>query len=112
MAYWTSQPGVAISIVEKLLNYGIVSPQAVIQWALVTQAGANKGRSLAESYIYELVFNTVIKVTSRVRQVVRKAAEPRGTTEMDVDDGSGANRAGRDARHRSALHARSIPRPG
>ncbi len=94
MAYWSAQPGVALCIVEKLLNYGIVSPQSVVQWALVAHAGANKGRSLSESYVYELVFNTVTKVTSRVHQVVHKAAQPEGlpegTVHMDVDDGSSA----------------------
>ena len=93
MAYWSAQPGVALCIVEKLLNYGIVSPQSVAQWALVAHAGATKGRSLSESYVFELVFNTVTKVTSRVHQVVRKAAQPEDTVHMDVDDGSGSSAA-------------------
>ncbi|KAH8881520.1 hypothetical protein GQ53DRAFT_512040 [Thozetella sp. PMI_491] len=91
MAYWAYQPGVALSIVEKLLNYGILSPISVIQWALVAHPGANRGRPLAEAYIYELVFNTVAKVTARVRQVVRKAAQPDSAGHMDIDDGDAAN---------------------
>ena len=84
MAYWSAQPGVAVSIVEKLLNYSILSPSAVIQWALITYAGKTRGEALAQAHVYELVFNTVIKVTGRVRQVVQSAT-PQATNEQDVD---------------------------
>src|SRR5512142_2361279 len=39
MAYWGAHPGVAVSIVEKLLNYAILSPAVVIQWALSSHDG-------------------------------------------------------------------------
>jgi len=81
--YWSAQPGVALCIIEKLLNYGILTPETVINWALNTHAGATRGEALARSYVYELVFNTVMKVTGRVRQVVNKAAT--GTLEEAVD---------------------------
>lgn len=83
MTYWGSHPGVAISIVEKLLNYSIITPAAVIQWALVTYAGATKGEALAQAHIYEMVFNTVMKVTGRVRQVVVNPSQP--APDQDVD---------------------------
>ncbi len=70
MQYWGAHPGVAICIVEKLLNYSILSPAAVVRWALVTNTAATHGEGLAYTYVYELVFNTVVKVTGRVRQVV------------------------------------------
>lgn len=73
MAYWHAHPGVAISIVEKLLNYSILTPFSVIDWALVASTpanGTNGGESLAESYIFELVSNTVAKVTGRTRQLL------------------------------------------
>ena len=70
MTYWSTHPGVAISIVEKLLNYSILSPVTVIQWALERHAGKSNGDALAHAHIYELAYNTVIKVTGRVRQVV------------------------------------------
>ncbi|KAK3684836.1 MIF4G like-domain-containing protein [Podospora appendiculata] len=76
MTYWSSHPGVAITIIEKLLNYSILIPATVVNWALVNYAGATKGDALAKAYVYELVFNTVIKVTGRVRQVVQKASLP------------------------------------
>ncbi|KAK3359190.1 MIF4G like-domain-containing protein [Lasiosphaeria hispida] len=74
MTYWGGHPGVAISIVEKLLNYSILAPSAVINWALVSHAGETKGQALARAHIYELVFHTVIKVTTRIRQVAQKPA--------------------------------------
>jgi nuclear cap-binding protein subunit 1 len=73
MTYWSAHPGVAISIIEKLLNYSILTPLSVIQWALVgsNHIGSNSaGDTLAQSHVFEMVFNTVAKVTGRVRQVV------------------------------------------
>lgn len=82
MEFWSVHPGVAKQIIEKLLNYGIVNPVAVVQWALVGFAGKTKGESLARSYIYEMVMNTVAKVTGRVRQVVSTTTS---TPSADVD---------------------------
>ncbi|KAJ4302240.1 Nuclear cap-binding protein subunit 1 [Collariella sp. IMI 366227] len=76
MAYWSAHPGVALSIIEKLLNYSILTPATVINWALVSRAGNTRGEALATAYVYEMVFNTVVKVTGRVRQLVTKPAEP------------------------------------
>ncbi|KAK0627027.1 MIF4G like-domain-containing protein [Immersiella caudata] len=86
MAYWASHPGVALAIVEKLLNYSILTPAAVINWALITCGGATKGDALARAHIFELVFNTVMKVTGRVRQVAQKAAQPDVMTDGDTMD--------------------------
>ncbi|KAK4212359.1 MIF4G like-domain-containing protein [Rhypophila decipiens] len=72
MEYWSAHSGVAITIVEKLLNYSILSPSVVINWALVGLAGKTQGEALAQGHIYELTFNTVMKVTGRVRQLVNK----------------------------------------
>ncbi|KAK7613028.1 cap binding protein [Phyllosticta citricarpa] len=66
--YWSAQPGIAVNIVDKLLNYTILSPLSVVQWALSDRL--NAGRVLAESWAYEMVSNTVGKVTNRVRQIV------------------------------------------
>jgi nuclear cap-binding protein subunit 1 len=72
MNYWRAHPGVALSIVEKLLNYSILTPFSVVDWALVASTpanGTNGGASLAESHVFELVSHTVTKVTGRVRQL-------------------------------------------
>ncbi|CAJ2508026.1 Uu.00g092120.m01.CDS01 [Anthostomella pinea] len=70
MSYWSAHPGVAINIVEKLLNYSIVTPAAVIDWALVSDRAGPYGEALSKAWVFELVFNTVVKVTGRLRQVV------------------------------------------
>ncbi|KAF7558999.1 hypothetical protein G7046_g5150 [Stylonectria norvegica] len=73
MAYWHAHPGVAISIIEKLLNYSILTPFSVVDWALVASTpanGTNGGESLYQSHVFELVSNTVAKVTTRARQVL------------------------------------------
>ncbi|GME29021.1 Cap binding protein [Neofusicoccum parvum] len=66
--YWKDQPGIAVNIVDKLLNYTILSPMCVVQWALSDRLGA--GGALSESWIFEMVAGTVGKVTNRVRQIV------------------------------------------
>ncbi|KAK4204309.1 putative nuclear cap-binding protein complex subunit 1 [Triangularia verruculosa] len=86
MAYWSVHPGVALSIVEKLLNYSILTPLTVINWALNVQAGKTHGEALAFAHIYELVFNTVIKVTGRVRQLVIKASQPDEMVDDETKD--------------------------
>lgn len=90
MEFWGAHPGVAKQIIEKLLNYGIVNPVAVVQWATVDFAGKTKGEALARSYIYELVFNTLAKVTGRVRQVVSgQQQQSSSTLTDDVDMSAG-----------------------
>jgi nuclear cap-binding protein subunit 1 len=72
MEYWHAHPGVALSILEKLLNYSILTPLSVVDWVLVASAsvsGSGNGDSLAQPHVFELVSNTVGKVTSRVRQL-------------------------------------------
>ncbi|KAI0167143.1 MIF4G like-domain-containing protein [Hypoxylon sp. FL1284] len=70
VSYWSAYPGVAITIIEKLLNYSIITPGAVVEWALVGDRAGPYGEALSKSWVFELVFNTVVKVTSRLRQVV------------------------------------------
>ncbi|KAL9099908.1 MAG: hypothetical protein Q9163_004650 [Psora crenata] len=68
MEYWSEKPGVGVNVVDKLLNYTILTPQSVIEWALRDCLG--KGEILTLAHIYEMVASTVSKVTNRVRQVV------------------------------------------
>ena len=68
--YWQLvQPGVAVNIVDKLLNYTILTPASVVEWALGPEK-LNGGRGLAETWVFEMVSRTVGKVTGRVRQIV------------------------------------------
>lgn len=68
MEYWAEKPGTGINIVDKLLNYTILSPRSVILWALGDKLG--KGEHLCQSHLYEMVSVTLYKVTNRVRQIV------------------------------------------
>ncbi|OCK82716.1 hypothetical protein K432DRAFT_323756 [Lepidopterella palustris CBS 459.81] len=79
--YWRDQPGIAVNIVDKLLNYTILSPMCVVQWALSDHLGA--GEALSESWIFEMVAGTVGKVTNRVRQIVAARLQ-RGLPEEQV----------------------------
>ncbi|CAK1365649.1 Nuclear cap-binding protein subunit 1 [Cercospora beticola] len=66
--FWSDHPGTAVNIVDKLLNYTIITPMSVISWALVDNM--DRGRALASSQVYEMVSITMFKVTNRVRQVL------------------------------------------
>lgn len=105
MDFWSAHPGVAITIIEKLLNYSIISPSAVVQWVLVRHAGETRGEALARSHNYELVFNTIAKVTKRMREVVASSsAAPQGAEGEDTDMSSELE----DAKKREAQAAREL----
>ncbi|KAF2768705.1 hypothetical protein EJ03DRAFT_113828 [Teratosphaeria nubilosa] len=68
--FWKEHPGTAVNIVDKLLNYTIVTPMSVIKYSLHDRM--DRGRGLASLQIYELISITMFKVTNRVRQVLRE----------------------------------------
>lgn len=68
MEYWREKPGVGVNVVDKLLNYTILTPLSVITWALVDNIG--KGKILTQAHVYEMIASTMHKVTNRVRQIV------------------------------------------
>lgn len=68
MEYWHEKPGVGVNVVDKLLNYTILTPNSVVMWALSDRLG--KGEGLVHGYVFELVSSTVTKVTNRIRQIV------------------------------------------
>lgn len=67
--FWADQPGTAVNIVDKLLNYTIVTPMGVIQWALADHM--DRGRALASAQIYEMISTTMFKVTNRLEQLLQ-----------------------------------------
>ncbi|KAL4877654.1 MIF4G like-domain-containing protein [Aspergillus karnatakaensis] len=74
MDYWADQPGIGINIIDKLLNYTIITPLSVIEWALVDKLDA--GMILAKSHVFEMISATVGKVTNRLRQIVSARTQP------------------------------------
>ena len=68
MEYWAEKPGTGVNVVDKLLNYTILTPRSVILWALGDKLG--KGELLCEAHTFEMVSVTLFKVTNRVRQIV------------------------------------------
>ena len=68
MEYWSEKPGVGVNIVDKLLNYTILTPMSVIEWALVDKL--DRGKVLTRAHVYEMISSTTYKVTNRVRQIV------------------------------------------
>lgn len=74
MDYWHEKPGIGVNVVDKLLNYTILTPISVVQWALSDQLG--KGEGLVLSHVFEMVSSTVTKVTNRVRQIVVARNQP------------------------------------
>ncbi|KAJ0413022.1 MIF4G like-domain-containing protein [Aspergillus carlsbadensis] len=74
MEYWVDQPGIGINIIDKLLNYTIITPLSVIEWALVDKLEA--GAILAKTHVFEMISATVGKVTNRLRQIVAARTQP------------------------------------
>lgn len=74
MSYWQAQPGVGVNIVDKLLNYTILTPASVVEWVLIDQVAG--GTILAKAYAYEMTSLTMTKVTKRVRQIVQAMRRP------------------------------------
>ena len=85
MDYWAEKPGVGVNIVDKLLNYTILTPLSVIGWALVDRL--DEGKILTRAHTYEMIASTVYKVTNRVRQIViarnQKGLPPEQVTLLD-----------------------------
>lgn len=74
MEYWMDQPGIGINIIDKLLNYTILTPISVIEWALVDKLAG--GSVLSKSHIFEMISGTIHKVTNRMRQIVAARTQP------------------------------------
>lgn len=74
MDYWKDQTGVGVAILDKLLNYQILTPGSVVEWALIDHVA--RGTLLANAWTYELVEKTTKKVGSRVRSIVRAIRQP------------------------------------
>ncbi|KAE8351177.1 MIF4G like-domain-containing protein [Aspergillus coremiiformis] len=74
MEYWVDQPGIGINIIDKLLNYTILTPLSVAEWALVDTLEA--GTILARTHVFEMISATVGKVTNRLRQIVAARTQP------------------------------------
>ncbi|QIW98596.1 hypothetical protein AMS68_004114 [Peltaster fructicola] len=72
--FWVDQPGNAVNLIDKLLNYTIITPMSVIEWALRDRL--DHGRALASSQVYELVSMTMNKMTDRLRGVVQQRNSP------------------------------------
>ncbi|KIX98015.1 uncharacterized protein Z520_06094 [Fonsecaea multimorphosa CBS 102226] len=72
--YWRDQRGVGIILVDKLLNYQILTPDSVVEWALIDHV--SRGTLLATTWCYELVSNTARKVSGRVRSIVAAIRSP------------------------------------
>ncbi|GJN85925.1 cap binding protein [Purpureocillium lilacinum] len=100
MNYWHAHPGVALSIIEKLLNYAILTPLSVVDWALAGNTpinGAEGGESLGRPHIFELVSTTVAKVSGRVRQLLVSPDVDEETREREVKAMQDLFRAANDA---------------
>jgi nuclear cap-binding protein subunit 1 len=80
--YWKDQPGVAVRIVDILLNYTILAPMTVVQWVFGSHMGA--GEALTQSWVFEMVSNTVAKVTNRNRQIA-EARLQKGLPQEQID---------------------------
>lgn len=75
LEFWKHQIGTGVFLIDKLLNYGIVTPMSVAEWALIDHV--DRGAILTKNWCYELIVKTTNKVVSRVKQVVGKIRDPK-----------------------------------
>lgn len=71
--YWKDSRGTSVRIIDVLINYAILAPMTVVQWVFQDYIGAGEG--LSESWIFEIVSNTVAKVCNRNRQIATARAQ-------------------------------------
>lgn len=86
--YWVeTQTGVAVALTDKSLNYGIISPKAVIDYTLGASDPTSwfAGKALPEAWRFEVITRTLGKVSTRVLSLVTARADPLCT----VDDAPG-----------------------
>lgn len=74
LSYWKDQPGIGANVVDKLLNYSVVTPLSVVEWVLY-DAGPE---ALSKTYAWEMVATTIKKVNNRVRQILAARASVLG----------------------------------
>lgn len=66
LSYWKDQPGIGANVVDKLLNYSIVTPLSVVEWVLY-DAGPD---ALSNVHAWEMVATTIRKVNMRLTQIL------------------------------------------
>ncbi|KAG5995790.1 hypothetical protein E4U54_002766 [Claviceps lovelessii] len=87
MNYWSAHPGIALSIIEKLLNYSILTPLSIVDWTLGATMpinGAQGGAALGQSHMFELITNTATKVSARVRQLLTSPDADQETRDKEI----------------------------
>lgn len=87
MDYWSAHPGVALSIIEKLLNYSILTPLSIVDWTLAATTpihGTQGGAALGQTHMFELISNTVAKVSGRVRQLLTSPDADEETRDKEI----------------------------
>lgn len=72
MRYWHEQPGIGANVIDKLLNYSILTPLSVIEW-VVMDAGRE---ALPRGHSWEMVNTTARKVVLRTRNLAAARGVP------------------------------------
>ncbi|EPS41080.1 hypothetical protein H072_5015 [Dactylellina haptotyla CBS 200.50] len=72
MRYWHEQPGIGANVIDKLLNYSILTPLSVIEWVIL-DAGRD---ALPRGHAWEMVNTTTRKVVSRTRNLAAARSVP------------------------------------
>ncbi|OLL22272.1 Nuclear cap-binding protein subunit 1 [Neolecta irregularis DAH-3] len=63
MDFWKFQPSIGAILLDKLLNYTVLTPLSVIEWLLVDSTFADR------AFAWEISFKTIDKVNARVTRL-------------------------------------------
>ena len=77
LAFWGGQVGNGVMVVDKFVNYLIISPESVVE-AVLGDSGyrGQGGKVLSEGWVWEIISKITGKVTGRVKGVVHAVRKP------------------------------------
>ncbi|GAO48682.1 hypothetical protein SAICODRAFT_59162 [Saitoella complicata NRRL Y-17804] len=82
MEYWAPQPSIGATLLDKLLNYTVLNPLAVVEW-FFTEGDVELA---CRSHAWEALETTLDKVNNRVIQVRERAEQARAAGLSEEDE--------------------------
>ena len=77
LEFWNNQPGNGVMVVDKFVNYLVVTPEGVVEAVLGNDGFKREGGVvLAQGWVWEIISRVMGKVTGRVRGVVNAVRKP------------------------------------
>ena len=77
LEFWKFQPGNGVMVVDKFVNYLVITPEGVVEAVLGNDGFKGEGGVvLAKGWVWEIISRVLGKVTGRVKGVVNAVRKP------------------------------------